>query len=155
MYNNPKHFLHEHLTFLESTGIDGKDKGFERYLESKGIQCTKNWDSVRSVIDWTLIQNRFRFFYDYEDGEKEIQNWLANCKLKEFEFLYTWFDYNDPIVKVKTSDFIVHWEEFLIGTEGLEFITENAELILEFTGSSNYDLWSNFEIKPESAVLGE
>jgi hypothetical protein len=34
---NKKHFLHEHLTFIESIGIDGKDGGFKKFLNELGI----------------------------------------------------------------------------------------------------------------------
>lgn len=104
MYNNPKHFLHKYLNFLESTGIEGKDNGFEKFFENKGVKFNKNWVNGTTVIDWSLIEPKFKFFYDFEGGENEIQNWLTKSKLTEFEFVYTWFDYNDPIVKIKPNE---------------------------------------------------
>ncbi|UKN00186.1 hypothetical protein K6119_10625 [Paracrocinitomix mangrovi] len=152
MYNNPKHFLHEHLTFLESTGIEGKNSGFENFFAKKGVQYNKNWDQERTILDWNGIK-KFQFFYDYEGEENVIREWLRNSELKNFEHLYTWFDYNDPIVKIKTSDLIEYWEEFTIASvEGLAFVSENGEIFLEFTQSPHYFCISNFEIKSGSAI---
>ena len=56
--NNKKHFLHEHLTFLESYGQEGGNGGFENLLKQLGIKVgRKSWDDDHSTIDWNLFSN--------------------------------------------------------------------------------------------------
>jgi len=149
-FSNEKHFLHEHLTFLESTGGDGKDGKFAKFLADHGISATGEcWDIDHSTIDWNKIENHFQFWFDYEGNEEEIKSWLRQSELKNYEFLFTWLAWDDPIIKIKTSDFIDSWEEFNIasGWEGLILTTEDGKLFLEFTDDWKYHLNSNFEIK--------
>jgi hypothetical protein len=151
MFNNDKHFLHKHLSFLESTGVQGKDGGFAKFLSEKGINATgENWDEDHSTINWNKANNHFQFFFDYEGNEQEIKNWLKRSELKNHEYLFTWLSWDDPIIKIKTIDFIDNWEEFNIasGWEGLILTTEDGKLFLEFTDNWKYHLNSNFEINP-------
>ena len=149
--DNKKHFLHEHLTFLESYGKEGKNKGFEKLLKQLGIKTGgKSWNEDHSTIDWSLIESHFQFFFDYENNEKEIEGWLKQSPISGYETLLTWLSWEDPIIRVKTTDFIEHWEKFNIAGawEGIILITEDGKYYLEFTDDWKYHLNSNFEIKP-------
>jgi hypothetical protein len=56
-FNNDKHFLHKHLSFLESTEILGKDGGFTNFLLAKGIQAEETyWDVDHSTISWDVLE---------------------------------------------------------------------------------------------------
>jgi len=149
--NNKKHFLHEHLTFIESYGQEGGNGGFENLLKQLGIKVGgKSWDDDHSTIDWNLADNHFQFFFDYENNETEIKNWLKKSPISDYKKLLTWLSGDDPIVRVKTTDFIESWQEFNVagGWEGLILTTEDGKYYLEFTDDWKYHLNSNFEIKP-------
>ena len=149
-FRNKKHFLHQHLTFLESTGIDGKDGKFLNFLADKGIS-TKGayWNVDHSTIDWNKVDAHFQCWFDYESGTEEIKRWLRLSELKNYEFLLTWLAWDDPIIKIKTADLIENWEEFnrANGGQGLVLVTEDGKLFLEFTDDWKHHLNSNFEIK--------
>lgn len=149
MYQN--NFLYELLSFIEKTNIEGKDGGFESFLNKKGIPSSGEYHDVdKSIIDWHLVKNHYQFFYDYIGSEEEIKIWLLKSDLIEYEYLYTYLVHGDPIIKIKTIDFINDWEEFNIaaGWNGLILLTENAELFLEFTDDWKHHLNTNFQICP-------
>jgi len=149
---NKKHFLHEHLTFIESTGIDGKNGGFNKFLIDLGISNNENcWDIDHSTVDWNKTENHHQFFFDFADNESVIMDWLNKSDLSKSEFLYTWLDWDDPIIKIKTTDFINNWEEFYIASvEGMILTTTDGTKYMEFTDDWKYHLNSNFEIKPNT-----
>lgn len=152
-FNNEKHFLHQHLTYLESIGMEGRDGRFVQFLADKGIPTTGIcWAVDHSTIDWNRHDSHFQFWYDHIGCKAEIQAWLSQSELKNHEFLFTWLAWEDPIIKVKAVDFINNWEEFNCanGRQGLILTTEDGSLYLEFTDDWKYHLNSNFEIKPGS-----
>lgn len=149
-YNNKKHFLHERLTFLESIGREGKNGDFTDFLEELGIKTGgDNWNLDHSTIDWTALENHYQFFFDYEGNENEIKEWLTQSPISDYDTLLTWISWEDPIIRVKTKDFIENWEEFNLagGWQGLILTTEDGKYFLEFTDDWKYHLNSNFEIK--------
>ncbi|WP_431124698.1 hypothetical protein [Flagellimonas flava] len=152
IFKNKKHFLHEHLTFIESIGIDGKSGGLNKFLSGLGISNSgKNWDIDHSTIDWCKTENHHQFFFDYENNESEIRDWLNKSDLSKSEFLYTWLDWDDPIIKIKTKDFIENWEVFYAASvQGMILTTIDGSKHLEFTDDWKYHLNSNFEIKPNT-----
>ncbi|WP_296386054.1 hypothetical protein [Winogradskyella sp.] len=152
IFTNKKHFLHQHLTFIESTGKDGKDSKFNKFLTDLGVSNNGNcWDIDHSTIDWNKTGNHYQFFFDYVDNESEITDWLGKSDLSKYEFLYTWLDWNDPIVKIKTVDFINSWGEFYMASvEGMILTTIDGAKYMEFTDDWKFHLNSNFEIKPNS-----
>ena len=149
---NKEHFLHKYLTFIESTGIEGKDNGFDKFLTGLGIKNKgDSWDIDHSTIDWNKTDNHHQFFFDYADNELEIIDWLNKSDLLNYEFLYTWLDWNDPIIKVKTADFIKNWEWFYIASvEGMILTSVDGKKYIEFTDDWKHHLNSNFEIKPKT-----
>ncbi|WP_405399170.1 hypothetical protein [Maribacter sp. Asnod2-G09] len=151
-FNNKKHFLHKHLTFLELYGEEEIKGGFTDLLNQLGIKTGgESWNIDHSTIDWTQIENHFQFFFDYDKNEKEIKSWLKKSPLSSYDTMLTWISFDDPIVRIKTSDFIENWEEFNIATggQGLILTTEDGKYFLEFTDDWKFHLKSNFEIKPE------
>lgn len=149
IFNNKKHFLHKHLTFIESTGVQGKDGGLTQFLTSLGIPNTgTHWDIDHATVDWNIVNPHYQFFFDYENNQQEITNWLQNSKLATYEYLYTWLDWDDPIIKIKTVDFIKNWEAFYMASvEGMVVTTIDGSKFLEFTDDWKYLLHSNFQIQ--------
>ncbi len=150
--DNKKHFLHKHLTFIASIGIEGKNDGFYNWLAKLGI-CNSGgyWHIDHSTIDWNKIENHHQFFFDYENNEFEITELLRKSELSNYEFLYTWLDWDDPIIKIKTNDFIENWEEIYIASvEVMVLATQDGTKFLEFTDDWKYHINSNFEIKPQT-----
>lgn len=134
---------------MESTGIPGKE--FKNFLDRSGFSCKgEYWDTDYSSIDWNQVENHYQFFFHYV-GNEEIELFLQNSKLAQHEFLYTWLSYEDPIIKIKTTEFIEQWEWFYIASiEGMIITSEDGTACLEFTNDYKYHLNSNFEIKPNS-----
>lgn len=74
---NKKHFLHNQLSPIISIEIEGKNGGFESFLNELNIQNSgKNWNEDHSQVDWSEIENHYQFNFDYIDNENEITNWL-------------------------------------------------------------------------------
>ncbi len=150
-FNNHKHFLRQHLSFLESTGLEGKEGGFTSYLREIGINAFgKYWNQDHSTIDWGEIENHYQFFFDYEGNQNEIKEWLKGSPIYNYDTLVTWLSWDDPIIRIKTKEFIENWEKFNIASawEGIILTTEDGKYFLEFTDDWKYHLNSNFEIKP-------
>jgi len=149
--NNKKHFLHEHLTYIESIGKEGRNDGFSKFLEQLGIATGGNsWNDDHSTINWDLSEKHFQFFFDYENNEEQIKNWLKKSPISEYDTLLTWLSWKDPIIRIKTTEFIENWEEFNIARawQGIIVTTEDGKFYLEFTDDWKFHLNSNFEIKP-------
>jgi hypothetical protein len=153
IFNNKKHFLHQYISYIESTGIDGKNGGFNQFLSELGISTIGTyWDFDHSVIDWNNTKNHHQFYFDYIDNNAEITNFLKNSDLSNSGFLFTWLDWNDPIIKIKTIDFIENWEAFYrASVEGMVLTTTDGKFYLEFTNDWKYHLNSNFEIKSNTS----
>jgi hypothetical protein len=59
--------------------------------------------------------------------------------------------WEDPIIKIKTKEFIENWEEvYNASIEGMILTTFDGKLVIEFTDDYKFNLNSNFEIKPNS-----
>jgi len=149
IFTNKEHFLHEDLGTIESTGQYGKEGGFSKFLTKMSIPNNGDyWDIDHSSIDWNRLKNHYQFHFHYLGNESEITQMLKASKISKTEYLFTWLDWNDPIIKIKTSDFIRKWEEIYIASvEGMILISEDGNYIMEFTDDWKYHLNSNFEIK--------
>ena len=149
IFNNKEHFLHEHLTFLETTDIEGKDSGFNKFLSSLGISNQGNyWDVDHSNLDWDQIQNHHQFDFN-SVSVPELSEWLQHSAIAEHEFLFTWLDWEDPIIKIKTTDFIRKWEYFYnAAIDGMVLTAIDGVFFMEFTDDWKSHLNSNFIIKP-------
>lgn len=152
IFENKNHFLHSHLGEMFSTEIEGKNGGFDLFLTELGvINSGENWNEDHSQIDWNKMKNQYQFFFDYIDNEVEIKDWLKKSELSNYEFVFTWLSWEDPIIKIKTKEFIENWEEvYFASVEGMILTTLDGKLVLEFTDDYKYNLNSNFEIKPNS-----
>lgn len=157
VFTNKQHFLHGYVSFMESTGMQGKNHGFSRFLKDLRISCNgESWNKDHSQIDWNRLENHYQFFFDFEENDIQVQAWLNNSELINHEYLYTWLSWDDPIIKIKTSEFIKKWEWFYIASvEGMILITEDGTKFLEFTDDYKHHLNSNFEIKPSSKTTND
>ncbi|PZR23831.1 MAG: hypothetical protein DI539_02330 [Flavobacterium psychrophilum] len=152
IFYNKQHFLHKYVTYLESTEIKGSEH-FTQFISNFNISNLESYYNVdHSSIDWDKTQNSHQFFFDYT-GNEEIENWLRESDLKQHEYLYTWLNWDDPIIIIKTAEFIQNWKWFYIASvEGMVLITEDGSKFLEFTDDYKHHLNSNFEIKPNSKI---
>ena len=151
IFKSKNYFLKDFKEIF-STGISGKEDGFEKFLRDKKINNSgENWDEDHSQINWKKIEKHYQFFFDYVDNEIEISDWLKESKLSQYEFVFTWLSWEDPIIKVKTTEFIENWNNvYMASVEGMVLTTSDGKLVLEFTDDYKYNLNSNFEIKPNS-----
>lgn len=149
---NKKHFLHNHLTEITSIEIEGKNGGFENFLTELKIKNSgQNWDEDHSQVDWNEVENHYQFYFDFVENKDIILEWFKKSELLNYEYVLTWLNWEDPIIKIKTKEFIENWEEvYIASVEGMILITFDGKWILEFTDDFKYNLNSNFEIKPNS-----
>ena len=104
------------------------------------------------VLNWNTIRPSYRMRYYYEGYEEEMTSLLVKSKLKKYNEIYFEISPALPIIKVKTSYYFQHWIDFeaaLNSQNGLVF-TKNMELFMEFSGSSEWMLYSNFVIKKDT-----
>jgi hypothetical protein len=151
IFKSTNYFLKDFKEIF-STGILGKEGGFEKFLNDKKINNSgENWDEDHSQVDWKKIEKHYQFFFDYVDNEIEISDWLKESKLSQYEFVFTWLSWEDPIIRVKTTEFIENWNNvYMASVEGMVLTTSDGKLVLEFTDDYKYNLNSNFEIKQNS-----
>lgn len=147
-----KNFFLKDFKEIYSTKIEGKDCGFQNFLNNLKIKNSdENWNEDHSQVDWNVMENHYQFFFDYENNEVEISDWLMKSELSKYEFVYTWLNFEDPIIMIKTSEFIKNWENvYMASIEGMILTTFDGKLVLEFTDDFKFNLNSNFEIKPKS-----
>ena len=152
VFKNKNHFLHKHLTSIQSINVEGKNDGFQNFLTNLGIKNTgENWNEDHSQVNWKEVEAHYQFYFDYINNETEIKNWLQKSELLKYEYVFTWLNWDDPIIKIETKEFIENWEEiYNSSVEGMIVTTFDGKLILEFTDDYKFNLNSNFEIKPNS-----
>ncbi len=154
VFNNKEHFLYRKLIFLESVSNLDLPEKFDDFLAGMGVDVSSpiiNEDN--SLINWTATKPHFQFFFDYVGNEEEMKVYLENSEISKHEFLYTWLAIGDPVIKVKTVEFIENWEDFYIASvQGFVAITPDGRYYLEFTDDWKYHLNSNFEIRSGTIV---
>jgi hypothetical protein len=143
-------FFLKDINEIYSTEIRGKYGVFENFLEKLKIKVlTGHFHENTSQIDWKNIVNHHKIGYYDQENHLEISNWLMNSVLLEYGFLYTWLSWEEPIIMIKTSEFIKNWHNvYLASTDGLILTTYDGKYYLEFTHGTAKILNSNFEIKP-------
>ncbi|MBO6536422.1 MAG: hypothetical protein JJ966_09375 [Balneolaceae bacterium] len=149
-FSKSQSFLLDKITSIETINIDGSDDGFEKFLKARGIPVSNEyWSIDHSIVNWNQVSPHFQFNFERVE-EIDLSNWLLNSRITDFQFLYTWLNYVEPIIKIRTNDFVSYWQDLNIysGWEGLVLTTESGELFLEFTDDWKTHLNSNFQIKP-------
>jgi hypothetical protein len=144
------HFLHERVKLELHNGQD-----FFKTLEGFSIPMLTVAETAddNSWINWRRIRDHHVFSYGFEGSDKIISNWLKQSKLAEKQFLLTYVKSNTEVLKVSVNDFISHWDSFnrAGGNAGMVFISDDGELIMEFTDDYKYNLHSNFSIENKPA----
>ena len=143
---NKNHFIHEKVRLEHFANKNYFDlmKSFEIPTIQKGMESEDN-----SMIDWNMIPNHYQFFYNYEGSEEIISAWLKKSKLTTKNYLLTYFCSADEVIKVNIDDFVRNWNSlnFAVGFQGIVYISDDGELIMEFTDDYRHELNSNFLIK--------
>ncbi len=99
-----------------------------------------------SEIDWSLMEDHYTFFFDYQGDENMIKKSLMNSELSKYESLIIFYGWNEPTIKIPTSLFIDDWEGFLRSTKYQTLIfSEDYKFVLEVT--RDYQMHSNFIIR--------
>ena len=101
---------------------------------------------AETSIDWLKMPEYHKFFFDKDEWEERIKEWLKESKLGSTQKLIITYGWKEPMVKVPTKLFIEDWEGFFRSTlwETIIF-SEDYKLIMEV--SRDYYLHSNFKIK--------
>jgi len=142
-------FLKSHLNSIEVLSNNFPEH-FHEICDNYKIPINKQ-SNIKTLISWDKILNRSYLFFDYENNEIEIANWLENSPLRTSNYLTIEFGYNLPIIKVKTEEFINFGDDFVAasGFSGITCISDNGKYFMEFTDDSESLLFSNFSINPK------
>lgn len=144
---NPLKEFKESITYLSDS--------FPNYLINKlqthhiSLNETKiELGKKESWINWSQYPHHYSFYFDFEDNENVIKEWLKSSKLKEYSSVIMEFGFQAPISAIPLDVFIGYWYELVIiaGYESV-VLTEDGELFMEFI-RKDYSLKSNFLIKP-------
>ncbi len=83
IFKTDNYFLKEFKEIF-STGILGKDGGFEKFLYDLKINNSgKNWNEDHSQVDWKNIESHYQFFFDFEGNETEITTLVKQNGIKK------------------------------------------------------------------------
>lgn len=119
-------------------------------LNQLQIPTSDNYSVDRSgtSINWNLISDYYNFFFDYENSEKQVKDFLKDSDISKSEHLIILYGWNEPVIKIPTKIFLNDWEGFIRSTlwETIIF-NENFKLIIEV--SRDFYMHSNFIIKTE------
>lgn len=142
-------FLKSHINSIEVLS-NNFPKYFYEICDNYKIPINKQ-PNIKSLISWDKVLKSSNFFYDYENNEIEIANWLRCSPLRTSYYLTIEFGYNLPIIKVTTEEFINSWGDFIAasGFSGITCISDNGKYFMEFTDDSESLLFSNFSINPK------
>lgn len=115
--------------------------GLPRPIESIGLYRSE------TNINWNVMPNYHKFFFDREGYEKTIEKWLRNSELSQSKSLIITYGWKEPMIKVSTELFFEDWEGFIRSTlwETIIF-SDDYKLIMEV--SRDYYIHSNFQIAP-------
>lgn len=145
---NPLKEFKERIAYVSDT--------FPGYLVNKlkesGIHLNETIIELgkkESWIDWNRHPGTHSFYYDFEDNEDVVRNWLRNSKLKEYPSVVMEFGNLSPISEIPLDIFIDYWYELVI-ISGYESVitTGDGKLFMEFI-KFGYTLKSNFLINPK------
>ena len=112
------------------------------------VSNSESIDRSETSINWNLVPNYYKFYFDNENSEKQVENYLRNSELSESENIIILYGWNEPVIKIPTQIFLSDWEGFIRSTlwETIIF-SEKFDLIVEV--SRDYFMHSNFIIKTD------
>jgi hypothetical protein len=128
-----------------------------KYLEFRNIiynvtefTPAQSNDPKRLIFNWDCINPKFTFWFDYIGCETEISECMKKSSLSLHQKVFVETLSDEPIIIVDTIYFIENWNDFINANQGMGslVISENMELLMEFTDDAEYLLYSNFPIKP-------
>lgn len=117
------------------------------------LRNNESYHRGETFVDWNRVDPYFKFFFDREGWEDLIQAFLSKSKLAESDNVELTYLHDKLVIKIPVHTFIDDWEGFIRSTlyNGLIFLNDQ-NCFVEF--SRDYYLHSNFEIMPNSKVIG-
>src|SRR5690606_36888789 len=116
------------------------------------VSNSESVDRSETSINWNLVPNYYKFYFDNENSEKQVENYLRNAELSESEYIIILYGWNEPVIKIPTKIFLSDCEGFIRSTfwETIIF-SEKFDLIVEV--SRDYFMHSNFIIKTDFSLF--
>lgn len=143
------HWLFQkHRANILTTGINISE--FRRMIsEEAGIPLASK-NEFNYYFDWGKITPSFSAFYDFENCEKILKEFLLKSKLINSDKVLIETSSTLPIIELSTNYFIEFWDDFVFANGGLgsAVVSTKFDLIMEFTDDRKYFLFSNFKIFP-------
>lgn len=132
--------LKENIGEFRITDFNLKQKLAELHIPVKEME---------TFVDWGLVEPKYNFFYDYDNNEDEISNFLGKSLINNYEKIYLDIGCKEPLIEINTDTFINKWEDFVAsnGYSGIFAFTDDGRYFMEFTDDAEYQLYSNFRIK--------
>ncbi|WP_299676375.1 hypothetical protein [uncultured Dokdonia sp.] len=139
--------LVEHIEDVDI--IDSDSNSYFKSLAKKlDIPLTnfKDVNRENTNIDWQKMSNHFKFFFDNEGEENEIEIALKKSNLSQKKKIIILYGTKEAAITIPVSIFISEWEDFIASTQWETLIfSDDYELIIEI--SRDYFMHSNFKIK--------
>jgi hypothetical protein len=133
--------------FIVQTNITSKSFRLIELPRHTKCELAKEND-YNCLIDWTVIDPHYSFFFDYEGCEFDITTKMRNSELHLTDSLFVETTSSNNIIKVPTEIFILNWYDFIIANQGFGSIVVSTDFkyCMEFTDDFKYFLFSNFKI---------
>ncbi|MEI9921934.1 MAG: hypothetical protein WDO14_24545 [Bacteroidota bacterium] len=147
---NPLKVFQDRITYLPGIG-----ESFPSYLMNRLQTNNISLNETRlelgkreSWINWSQYSQHHSFYFDFDDNESLVRDWLRNSILRNYPFVVMEFGYQIPTAAIPLDIFIDYWYELVIiaGYESV-VLTDDGKLFMEFV-RRDYSLKSNFLIKP-------
>lgn len=136
--------LKDYIEIIAIDSVNERDSILER-LKLPLSEYLTGMNRSETLIDWRKMNDSHRFYFDYENSEKEIIKWLNKSKISKSKKVIITYGWNEPMIKISTKLFIQEWEDLFQSVKYETIIfSEDYNQIIEV--SRDYYLHSNFKI---------
>ncbi|MEO6832355.1 MAG: hypothetical protein ABI378_08075 [Chitinophagaceae bacterium] len=140
--------IKKHRHNIEITTMSSKDFRWKINDETP-FEMDSSENPYNAVFAWEKIVPSYGFFFDFVGIEELLPILLKNSSLQAHKTLLVETGSNVPIIKISTDYFVQHVIDFIDANQGMGsiIISEDLELLMEFTDDYKYYAFSNFSIQ--------
>ena len=137
--------LKKHKANIELMNMTSKELRW--YIHEKTSYKMDDFpNEFNSVFDWKAIIPHYSLFFNFEGNDVSLPRLFNESRLIEHSYLLVETKSDLPIIKVGIKYFIENCVEFIDANMGMGsiMVSDDYELLLEFTEDWKYTLFSNF-----------